>query len=72
MFKERINIYDLKKLKEVFPNDWQNFSAPISWFHQEYNNYKPTNYDIFSIYFGTNTNVSATEAIWDKEYNVNK
>lgn len=63
---------NLEKLKEVFPNDWQNFSATVGWFYQEYDNYKPTNYDIFNMYFGSNTDVSATEATWEKEYNLNE
>lgn len=58
---------NLEKLKQLFPNDWNQFYANIGWFNEAYQIPPLKNIDIFNYYF-KNADVSAQNTFWEEEY----
>lgn len=59
---------NLDKLKEVFPDDWNKFTATVGWMTEEYCQPTTTIEDAFAYYFDDTEAVSAKNSLWDKEY----
>ena len=56
------------KMIEVFPKDYERFSAPPEWLMREYYPPKIANKDAFYFYFGEDGNVMSSWNIWEKTW----
>ena len=56
---------NLEKLKEVLPNDWNEFDIPKDWAEEKYDPHPVIN-QIIQYYFG-DCDLATTDSVWDKE-----